>query len=86
MSRMLWRGVGLRFKLPYTRNGPVLDGIHRILVRQQHNDQTGFVRNKPKKCLSYGTGVANTLFMTAQNVHDTDPGSARRCHGCFDMI
>ena len=60
--------------------------IHRILVRQQHNDQTGVVVNKPKKGLIYDTGVANTLFMTAQNVHDTDPGSARRCHGCFDMI
>ena len=47
MSRMLWRGVGLRFKLSNTRNGPVLDEIRGILVHQQHN-QTGVV-NKYKK-------------------------------------
>ena len=84
MSRQLWHGVGLRFKLSYTRNGPVLDEIRRILVHQQHN-QTGVV-NKPKKGLIYDTGVANTLFTTPRNVHDRDPGSARRCHGCFGMV
>ena len=47
MSRQLWDGVVLRFKLSYTRNGPVLDEIRRILVHQRHN-QTG-VGNKPKK-------------------------------------
>ena len=84
MSRMLRHGVGLRFKLSYTRNGPVLDEIRRILVHQQHN-QTGVV-NKPKKGLIYDTGVANTLFTTPRNVHDTHAGSARRCHGRFSML
>ena len=49
MSRMLWRGVGVRFKPSYTRNGPALNEIRRILVRQLHN-QTGVV-NKQKKGL-----------------------------------
>ena len=84
MSRMLWRGLGLRFKLSNTRNGRVLDEIRRILVHQQHNQTV--VVNKPIKGLIYDTGVANTLFTTPQNVHDTDPGSARGCHGCFGMV
>ena len=84
MSRMIWYGVGLRFKLLYTRNGPVLDEICRILLHQQHN-QTGVV-NKRRKSLIYETGVASTLLTTPRNVHDTDSGSARRCHGCFGMV
>ena len=84
MSRLLWHGVGLRFKLSYTRNGPVLDEIRRILVYQQH-DQTG-VGNKPKKGLTNDAGVANTLFTTPRNVHDTHAGSARRCHGWLGMV
>ena len=46
MSRLLWHGLGLLFKLSYTRNSLVLDEIRRILVHQRHN-QTGVV-NQPK--------------------------------------
>ena len=55
-------------------NGSVLDEVRRILVHLQ-NIQTCVVNN-----VIYDNGVANTLFTTSPNVHDTDPGSARRCH------
>ena len=79
MSRLLWHGVGLRFKLSYTRNDPVLDEIRHILVHQQLIRPVSEI--SPKKGLVYDTGVADTLSTTPWNVYDTDPGSATRCHG-----
>ena len=72
MSRMLRHGVGLRFKLSYTRNGPVLDEIRRILVHQQHN-QIGVV-NKPKNAL-FTTPVSQIPYLRlhgAFTVHTPD--------------
>ena len=80
LPRVFWYGVQLSLKLSCTRNGLVLDEIRRILVHQQHN-QTGVVNS-----VIYDTGVANTLFMTPRNVHDTHAGLARRCHGKFGML
>ena len=69
-----------RASYPVPKNGQVLDEMRRILVHRQ-NIPTGVVNN-----VIYDTDVANTLFTTPRNVHDTDLGSARRCHGCFDMV
>ena len=92
--RLFWHGEELSRKLSCAENGPVLDEIRRILVHRQ-DIQTGVVNNviydtgvvnKPKKGVIYDTGVANNLFTTPRYVHDTDPGSARRCHGRFGVL
>ena len=80
LPRLFWHGEERSLKLSCAENGPVLDEIRRILVHLQ-NIQTGVVNN-----VIYDTGVANTLFTTPRNVDDTDPGSARRCHGCFGVV
>ena len=53
--------MGLRFKLSYTRNGPVPDEIRRILVHEQHN-QSGVI-NKPIKRPCYTTQVSQIPFL-----------------------
>ena len=69
LPRLRWHVVGLSLKLWCTPNGPVLDGIRRILVHPQNNE-TGAV-NKPKIGLIYDTRVPNTLCTTPRHVRGT---------------
>ena len=65
LPRLRWHVVGLSLKLWCTPNGPVLDGIRRILVHPQNN-QIGFV-NEPTLGLyepKMGLRCRNSLFAT----------------------
>ena len=63
--RLFWHGVEISWKLSCTENDPVPDEM-RCVRLHRHNVQTGAVSN-----VNYDTGVANTLFTTPRNVHDT---------------